>query len=336
MDLIKPRPFETTDRAHADIFNEVIERLNENDEQIAKRADEAEQNAQTYLDKHAGNKNNPHGVTKDQIGLDNVDNIKQAAKTEFDSHVQDVIRHITDIERNKWNGAQLFKITSDSGIHKINLTSGSFFSALKDVGTVTFYGTNAVEDTPTNGSLRGMQLVGQKGIGMGYAVDTLGNAWWFYYNTVHTAINWFPIESKSSSQTKADTALSDAKKYTDNLKADLTKTTWLYPVLQNDWVNYTDANKVRYMKDTTGTVFVEGAIAKGKVGFEIPAFELPVGYRPSRSFQFVGVASQIGMSGAPQHHRLLVDINGRVIIENCSNTVNPNEFISLGFSFKAG
>ncbi|MFO6495041.1 MULTISPECIES: hypothetical protein [Bacillus] len=335
MDLIKPKPFHTTDRAHADLFNNVIDQLNENDEQIAKRADEAEQNAKTYIEEHTSNQNNPHAVTKTQIGLEHVDNIKQASKTEFDLHDQDAVRHITDLERNKWNGAQLFKITSDSGIHKINLTSGSFYEALKDLGTVTFYGTNAVEDTPSKGSLRGMQLVGQKGIGMGYAVDTAGNAWWFYYNTVHTAMNWFPIESAAASQAKADKALSEAKKYTDNLGADLTKLIWHYPALQNGWVHYSDAYKVRYTKDVTGTVFVEGAIAKGKIGFEIPAFELPAGYRPLRPFQFVGVASQIGMSGVPQHHRLLVDTNGKVIIENCSNTANPNEFISLGFSFKA-
>jgi hypothetical protein len=62
---------------------------------------------------------------------------------------------------------------------------------------------------------------------------------------------------------------------------------------------------------------------------------LPVGYRPSRAFQWVGVASQAGMSGVPQYHRLIVEIDGKVIIENCSNTVNPNNYISLGFNFKA-
>lgn len=67
----------------------------------------------------------------------------------------------------------------------------------------------------------------------------------------------------------------------------------------------------------------------------MPAFVLPIGYRPARAIQWVGVASQVGMSGIPQTHRLLVDTDGKVIIENCSNTVKPNDYISLGFSFKA-
>lgn len=36
---------------------------------------------------HVANKSNPHGITKAQLGLDKVDNIQQASKTDFDSHV---------------------------------------------------------------------------------------------------------------------------------------------------------------------------------------------------------------------------------------------------------
>lgn len=42
-------------------------------------------------------------LTKADIGLDNVDNVKQATKQEFDSHNNDNVRHITDSERTKWN-----------------------------------------------------------------------------------------------------------------------------------------------------------------------------------------------------------------------------------------
>ncbi|MED4304321.1 hypothetical protein [Bacillus licheniformis] len=227
MDIKKTRRFETTDRAHADLFNIVIDQLNENDELLVKRAEEVGQKAKIYTDEHASRKDNPHRVTKEQLGLDQVDNIKQASKIEFDSHLNDNLRHIISQERDKWNNAQLFKITSDTGIHKYNLTSGTFYEALKDVGTGTFYGTNAVEDSPSNGSLRGMQLVGQKGIGIGYAIDTLGNAWWFYYNAAHTGIKWFPIESTVNAQLKADKMLNDAKNYTNNLELKLTDLTWL-------------------------------------------------------------------------------------------------------------
>lgn len=113
-----------------------------------------------------------------------------------------------------------------------------------------------------------MQLVGQKGIGIGYAIDTLGNAWWFYYNATHTGIKWFPIESTVNAQLKADKMLNDAKNYTNNLELKLTDLTWLTPTFQNGWGNYPAGSEddkkkyaVRYAKDITGTVYVEGAIS---------------------------------------------------------------------------
>lgn len=40
------------------------------------------------LQSHIDNKNNPHNTNKDDVGLGNVDNVKQASKTEFDGHVK--------------------------------------------------------------------------------------------------------------------------------------------------------------------------------------------------------------------------------------------------------
>lgn len=91
------------------------------------KADIAEQNAKNYADNkiddlagegrttetvkevaddlvsHKANTTNPHNVTKSQVGLANVDNVKQASKTEFDSHNNDTTRHITTEERTRWN-----------------------------------------------------------------------------------------------------------------------------------------------------------------------------------------------------------------------------------------
>lgn len=166
------------------------------------KADTAERNAKAYTDELAARRDNPNQVTKAQVGLGNVDNVQQASKAEFNSHTNDSIRHITSDERTKWDNSQLFKITADNGTQKINLTSGSFYEALKDLGSVSFYGTKAVTDNPSDTSLRGMQLVGQPGIGIGYAVDVGGNAWWFYYNADHTALNWAAIESTGGAQLK--------------------------------------------------------------------------------------------------------------------------------------
>lgn len=45
------------------------------------------EDSSSTLENHVSNKVNPHAVTKTQVGLGNVDNIEQAAKTDFDAHV---------------------------------------------------------------------------------------------------------------------------------------------------------------------------------------------------------------------------------------------------------
>ena len=45
---------------------------------------------QTELDAHIANKNNPHGLTKKQLELENVKNVEQASKAEFDKLSQQV------------------------------------------------------------------------------------------------------------------------------------------------------------------------------------------------------------------------------------------------------
>lgn len=52
---------------------------------------------------HKEDLSNPHQVTKAQVGLGNLDNIQQASKVEFNTHATDSIKHITSSERNNWN-----------------------------------------------------------------------------------------------------------------------------------------------------------------------------------------------------------------------------------------
>jgi len=42
-------------------------------------------------------------LTKSDVGLGSVDNVQQASKTEFDTHNNDAVRHITAQERTAWN-----------------------------------------------------------------------------------------------------------------------------------------------------------------------------------------------------------------------------------------
>ncbi|MHA6167859.1 hypothetical protein [Bacillus mojavensis] len=100
------------------------------------KADTAEKNANTYTDQHINDKSNPHGVTKDQVGLSNVINDRQATKTEFDTHVKDSAVHISTEERTKWNNAQLYKFINDygkrtklaDGTDLLTLPSGFYFA----------------------------------------------------------------------------------------------------------------------------------------------------------------------------------------------------------------
>lgn len=71
------------------------------------------------LTDHTGNHNNPHGVTKTQVGLGNVINVEQASKSEFNSHSQNSTIHVTSVDKNRWNGAQLTKLTEDNGSAKM-------------------------------------------------------------------------------------------------------------------------------------------------------------------------------------------------------------------------
>lgn len=55
------------------------------------------------INAHVADKSNPHDVTKAQLGLGNVDNVKQASKADFNLHKDDMTAHVMDTERNNWN-----------------------------------------------------------------------------------------------------------------------------------------------------------------------------------------------------------------------------------------
>lgn len=50
----------------------------------------------TNIETHTSDTSNPHNVTKSQVGLGNVDNVKQASKAEFDSLSNTVSEHLAD------------------------------------------------------------------------------------------------------------------------------------------------------------------------------------------------------------------------------------------------
>lgn len=152
---------------------------------------ESTKNAQEKVDKHANLKNNPHNVTKSQVGLANVDNIKQATKEEFDE-------------------SQVHKLTNDNGSHLLKIMSGTLFDALKDYNSATFYYSHEVIDKPGNVSGRGIKMVGQTGISTIFVIDTGNNAFWGYHGAHSTNIEWKTIETPEGAQEKADIMLNQA------------------------------------------------------------------------------------------------------------------------------
>ncbi|MEK4020407.1 hypothetical protein MHB38_06165 [Bacillus sp. FSL K6-3176] len=148
MDIKSPKVFETSDKAHADLFNDMVKVLLENDTGLL-----------------------------DQLG----------------GHIGDTKPHASESEKKKWNESQIYKITADDGKYLVSVPADkNIFDAIKDKGTCTFIASPGVEDSPapSNAYLRGIQTVGQNNIGTGFAVDTSGNAYYFYYNSSHISITW--------------------------------------------------------------------------------------------------------------------------------------------------
>ncbi|MCA1180128.1 phage baseplate upper protein [Bacillus licheniformis] len=275
------------------------------------KANAAQEKAEDYTDQHAAKTDNPHKVTKSQVGLDKVDNVKQATKAEFDTHNSDDTRHITADERTKWNAGQLYKLTDDNGgrtlipddTDLLTLPSGLYYGVSNKV--VNSPEPKAVEwfhyDVSTNNARKTIVVTA-----------TANPKRWF--GTIHT-----------------DGSFKGWQRFITDADAEVT---WQSPTLLNGWKQY-GTHKVQFSKNALGEVEIIGSITGGTIGFDVPAFTLPAGYRPIQMLHFIGVASSQGTGTTPQYHRTQIATDGTVYIQSCSNTVNPNEFITFGFKFKA-
>ncbi|MCY7436187.1 hypothetical protein [Bacillus pumilus] len=157
MVLKTPRSFEINDKAHADLFNKMMQILIENDTELL---------------------------------------------AQIHHHAENTIPHVSDSEKKKWNESQLYKLTNDNGSHLVSIPpGGSIYEEIKGLGACSFYapGGVGVVDSPAIGkaALRGFQLVGQNNIGVGIAIDTLGNTFCFSYYVKDIAINWVQMPTQN-------------------------------------------------------------------------------------------------------------------------------------------
>lgn len=80
-------------------------------------------------------------LNKNDVGLDLVDNAKQATKTEFDTHNNDAARHVTTTERNTWNSkpdktmVNIGNGTNTSFVINHNLNSQDVIVMIREVAT---------------------------------------------------------------------------------------------------------------------------------------------------------------------------------------------------------
>ncbi|UTX16458.1 pyocin knob domain-containing protein [Bacillus velezensis] len=175
--------------------------INEDD---VNRWEKGIKDAHADLASHKNDMNNPHKTTKAQIGLGNVDNVQQAAKKDFDQHNQDLDRHVTKEERQKWNNGQLSKMTKDNGSAFIDISDGQDFhqTAASQNKTFTFSAAATGVNTPPKPS-EGIYLYSSKNNGEAAAFSDDGGFW---RKTLKNGIwtEWMPFETAAGAQAKVN------------------------------------------------------------------------------------------------------------------------------------
>lgn len=152
-----PQPFKTSDKAHADLFNDLVKILNENDQELLEQ-----------FDLHKG------------------DPIPHVSGSEKKKWNESQLYKLTND-----NGSQLINIPAGGSIYEgIKALGACSFYAPGGSGVVD-------SPAIGNAALRGFQLVGQNNIGVGIAIDTSGNSFCFSYHVNDIGINWVQMPTQN-------------------------------------------------------------------------------------------------------------------------------------------
>ncbi|WP_024426118.1 phage baseplate upper protein [Bacillus safensis] len=253
-------------------------------------------------------------VTNEERSTWNSKETTSGAQQKVDLHANNPDLHVTAEDKTKWNAGQLRKLTADTGSFKLNLAGKDLYTDLLTARTATFYGNSTSANGPSSASLRGFQIA-EDNVGEVLAMGNDGSTW---RNTF------------GSGTFRGWRRLLDTKD---------TAVVWELPTPSNGWKQYVSpdgfSHTLRYSKDAFGIVEILGSITGGALGTNIAAFTLLPDYVPFQSMHFIGVASSVGTTNVPQYHRTYIGTDGKVCIQSCSNTANPNEFITFGFRFRA-
>lgn len=265
--------------------------------------------AKKYTDAHA---ETPAGA-KDKVAA-----ALEEAKEYVDPHLENKKIHVTESEKSNWNNGQLHRLTPNDG-KVARLPNGTDIFLLP---TGFYMGANLLNLPVENDSSF-------------YYIEVLETSY------VQNEINYKRIIATRSFDNMTWIGTFHAQGFrgwkrliTDGDAA----VTWKTPSLSKGWKQYVSSDgfphTLRYSKDASGVVEIIGSITGGVIGNDVEAFTLLEGFFPLQSFHFIGVASSLGTPGVPQYHRTYIGTDGRVCVQSCSNTVNPNEFITFGVQFR--
>ena len=116
------------------------------------KVDNVKQASKVEFDSHTSDISNPHKVTATQIGLDKVDNIQQAPKTDFDSHVNNkanphaVTASQVGAYTKTESDSKLTDLSNKVIANKGNLASGTDLDNVIDIGTYRIGGLTGGAD----------------------------------------------------------------------------------------------------------------------------------------------------------------------------------------------
>ncbi|MFS2249403.1 pyocin knob domain-containing protein [Bacillus sp. A31] len=372
MEIKEPKPFEINDKAHADLFNDMVKVLLENDHglivQFLKHTNDARVHA-SDTEKKKWNDSQSYKITADSgrqlinVSADGriFDAIKDKGTCTFyaAAGVEDSpassnisIRGLQTVGQENIGSGFAIDVSGNAyffyyhtGHTSITWTklptesdrnrwdNGQLVKITQDNGKPFYHGFASVTDYNTL-TQTGMYLIYNPGVNGPSSFNKVFLLVMSYGNTLIQ----IAYESVYGKNTYFRFRRQDAETWTPWEKqitlSDLLDGSWKTPEeIKSNWKEYDPINlPVKYRKNLLGEIEIVGAVKGGILGNN-PVFILPEEYRPQQAIHFVGVASSIGTPGVPQFHRTLIDKEGRVCVQSSSNNVNPTEFITFGFKF---
>ncbi|WP_445429603.1 terminase [Bacillus atrophaeus] len=151
---------------------------------------------------------------------------EKSVQEKVDAHAKNTSIHVTQTDKDKWNGSQLTKITNDYGGIAFSVNAGEdMLQAIinRGRGMGTFYAIGTAVNSPSEASTRGFyQMTSQDADGKGmygwvYAMDYKNNVFTNYYDGNKVGWQgWNKLDTENAAQMRVEKAVSDAKDYTDS------------------------------------------------------------------------------------------------------------------------